>query len=217
MNSSNFSNRVNALINFVAIDFETANASRDSACALGAAIVRDGQIVDRRYTLLRPDVPFQRFCTYIHGIHESDVVHSPRFDDIYPTLFALLNEQTVAAHNASFDIAVLQASCRSRGLHMPQIESFCSVEMARKAWPELPKHKLNALCAAFSLPLKHHNAVEDATACAAIILRCAQELGVDSLDALRIILQRNAQRAAKRKLAEAAEQAQIAVNQQAAK
>lgn len=180
------------MLNFVAIDFETANASRDSACAIGAVRVRDGAIVDRRYSLIKPNTPFQKFCTYIHGISEKDVLNAPTFSDIYPAFFRMLDNQVVVAHNASFDVAVLRASCESRNLPMPSIESFCTVEMARKAWPNLSKYKLNLLCEEFSLPLKHHNAIEDATACSMILLKCAEEQHASSIDELTDILAKKA-------------------------
>lgn len=189
------------MLNFVAIDFETANASRDSACALGVVMVREGKIMDRRYSLIKPKGEFQKFCTYIHGITEEDVVHAPEFSDIYPAVFSMLNDQIVIAHNASFDIAVLKASCESRHLPFPNIESFCTVDMARKAWPDLPKHKLNVLCEEFGLPLNHHNAIEDATACSLLLLRCAKENRASSIPELRALLRKKADDMSKKKRA----------------
>ena len=43
---------------FTAIDFETANASRDSACAIGLVTVKDGVIVDEYYHLIRPKIMY---------------------------------------------------------------------------------------------------------------------------------------------------------------
>lgn len=189
------------MLNFVAIDFETANASRDSACALGVVVVKNNKIMDRRYSLLKPKGEFQKFCTYIHGITEQDVAHAPEFSDIYPALFSMLNDQIVVAHNASFDMAVLKASCESRHLPLPNIESFCTVDMARKAWPDLPKHKLNVLCDQFGLPLQHHNAIEDATACSLLLIRCAEENRASSIPELRTILRKKAATASKQKKA----------------
>ena len=39
---------------FAAIDFETANGQRCSVCSVGIVIVRNGEIVDRFYSLIRP-------------------------------------------------------------------------------------------------------------------------------------------------------------------
>ena len=171
-------------MNFIAIDFETANSSRDSACALGAVVVKDSKIVERRYSLINPQVPFQKYCTHIHGIDEEAVKKSPSFNDIHSVLFKLFNNNVIAAHNAVFDIEVFKSSCKSRNLKIPEFETFCSLEMSRKAWPNFEYHKLNYICEQFNFPLNHHNAIEDATACALIILKCAQEYKVDSFEEL---------------------------------
>ena len=193
-------------MNFIAIDFETANGSRNSACSLGIAVVREGAIVERRYSLINPHMSFQRYCCYIHGITESAVRQAPTFADLYPELFRLFDGQVIAAHNAAFDIAVLRASCEARGLKMPKVDPFCSVEMSRIAWPELPHHRLNSLAEEFGLELNHHNAIGDATACAQLILLCADQFGANNIEELRGMLaikarrNRDTERARKKKL-----------------
>ncbi len=175
-------------MDFVAIDFETANGSRNSACSLGVVIVEQGRIKDRRYSLIDPKTTFQRYCTYIHGITERAVKGAPTFSDIYPVLFEMLNGKVIVAHNAPFDVAVLKASCDGRGLAMPAVDPFCSVEMSRVAWPELPHHRLNSLAEQFNLELKHHNAIGDATACAQLVLICAEQFGANNIIELRGML-----------------------------
>lgn len=181
-------------MNFIAIDFETANGSRNSACSLGIAVVENGAIVERRYSLINPHMNFQRYCCYIHGITESAVRHAPTFADLYPELFQLFDGKVIAAHNAPFDIAVLRASCEARGLQMPSVDPFCSVEMSRIAWPELPHHRLNSLAEEFGLELNHHNAIGDATACAQLILLCADQFGANNIAELRGMLAIKARR-----------------------
>ena len=73
------------VISFVAIDFETANYSRDSACAVGLAAVRSGRIEVTRSFLIRP--PDSQFVfTWIHGLRWEDVRASPTFGELWPTL-----------------------------------------------------------------------------------------------------------------------------------
>jgi len=191
-------------MDFVAIDFETANSSRNSACSLGAVLIENGKIVQRKYSLINPEVPFHRFCTYIHGITEETVQDAPTFSQIHKSVFDMLDGHIIVAHNAGFDMAVLADSCRARGLAVPNSSSFCSVEMARKAWPEMSHHKLNSLCTHFNIPLKHHNAIEDATACAQIVLICAEQFGAKNIDELQSILAKKAKRDAERRKAELA-------------
>ena len=57
---------------FVAIDFETANHSRDSACSIGIAIAEGGHIVALEQRLIRPLTNEFRF-THIHGLTWSQV------------------------------------------------------------------------------------------------------------------------------------------------
>ena len=40
---------------FAAIDFETANNERSSVCSVGVVIVRGGEIVDKFYSLIKPE------------------------------------------------------------------------------------------------------------------------------------------------------------------
>jgi len=65
-------------MNFLALDFETANHYRDSACALGLVRVENNKIVDQASFLIRP--PYRDFVfTYLHGIAWEDVENEPDF------------------------------------------------------------------------------------------------------------------------------------------
>jgi DNA polymerase-3 subunit epsilon len=56
---------------FMALDFETADRGRDSACAIGLVRVEYGQIIYRASYLIRPPRDIFEF-TYIHGIRWND-------------------------------------------------------------------------------------------------------------------------------------------------
>ena len=90
-------------MNFVAIDFETANYARDSACAIGLVKVVGGEIVDKAVHLIKP--PTREFVfTYIHGLTWNDVATSADFGKLWPTLEPLLEgAEFLAAQNVSFD------------------------------------------------------------------------------------------------------------------
>jgi len=93
---------------FRAIDFETADYYRDSACSVAAIRIENGQVVDKFHTLLRP--PRNEFVfTYLHGITWEMTRKAPTFADVWPSLHKLLKGvDFIAAHNASFERAVLQ-------------------------------------------------------------------------------------------------------------
>jgi DNA polymerase-3 subunit epsilon len=156
-------------MNFVAIDFETANYRPDSACSVGLVKVVDGRIVESAVHLIRP--PTREFVfTYIHGLTWKQVASARHFGALWPTLKSLLHgAEFFAAHNASFDQKVLHACCDTHGLERPRLPFRCTVQMARRAWDIRPT-KLSDVCLRLGIPLDHHEALSDATACARIVL-----------------------------------------------
>ena len=158
---------------FVALDFETADYPRDSACALGLVRVENHRIVRRTYHLIRP--PRRRFSfTYLHGITWEDVAHQPTFAELWPSLTPFLEGvDFLAAHNASFDRSVLQKCCAGAGLPPPELPFECTVRLARQTWDIFPT-KLNDVCDYLGITLKHHHAASDAEACAMIVIAAHQ-------------------------------------------
>ena len=155
--------------NFTAIDFETANAYRHSACAIGVVRVRDGAVVARAYELIRP--PERRFdFTYIHGIAWSHVVAAPTFDAVWRKVLPLVEgSDFIAAHNASFDRSVLRACCALYGIDVPPTPFECTVKLARARW-NLHPTKLPDVARHLGVALNHHDAASDAEVCAKIVL-----------------------------------------------
>lgn len=172
-------------MNWVAIDFETANAKHSSACALGIAMVEDGRIIKRASWLIRPrDLYFNYYNTYIHGITKEDVKDKPQFNELWNDFKPFLEGKTVIAHNAGFDIGVLRQLLDESGIPYPELHYFCTRVLAKKVWPTLNSYRLNMISAHLGISLKHHDAEEDAVACAEISLRCCDEMGVSRLEDL---------------------------------
>ena len=164
--------RALAELNFTAIDFETANEQRGSACAVGVVQVRGGLIVSTFETLLRPRVLQMDWRNQqVHGISEADLRHAPSLADVWPQLLPYLHEQPVAAHNSAFDLSVLDHTCRDFDLTAPPLHALCSVKLAKVVWPQLERHRLNYLADFLGLELNHHDALSDARACAEITVR----------------------------------------------
>ena len=69
---------------FAAIDFETANECRSSVCSVGVVIVKDGNIVDKYYSLIHPEPDYyQWFCQEVHGLSEEDTDSAPAFPYVW--------------------------------------------------------------------------------------------------------------------------------------
>lgn len=155
---------------FAAIDFETADYGRDSACALAVVIAENGTIVDKRYSLIRP--PRRDFVfSYLHGITWSDVAKKPSFGEYWPEIKSLFEGvDFIAAHNAGFDRGVLHACCSLEGHKLPESRYLCTMKLARRLWNLYPT-KLSDVCRHFKIALNHHDAASDALACANIVLK----------------------------------------------
>jgi DNA polymerase-3 subunit epsilon len=171
-------------VKFVAIDFETADTGQDSACAVGLVRVEGGAIVARISSLIRPPRTWFEF-TGIHGITWDDVRDHPTFRDLWPQLRPILDGvEFLAAHNASFDRAVMEACCRAAGLTPPALPFQCTVRVARRVWGIFPT-KLPDVCRSLGIPLRHHDPASDAEACARILIAAAAAPGEGAATAAR--------------------------------
>lgn len=161
---------------FVAIDFETAKHSRDTACAVGVVRVENSRITRKEYRLINPKTYFLKYFTEnCHGLSEDDVKDSPEFDVVWQELLPMLEgTDFIAAHNAKFDKDVLHLCCKKYNLTPPEQRFVCSYEISKKLW-KLPSSKLNRVCEHLKIPLNHHHALSDANGCAEIMIRAMQE------------------------------------------
>jgi DNA polymerase III subunit epsilon len=157
---------------FAAIDFETADYGRDSACAIAIVVAEKGRILHKEYSLIRP--PRREFLfSYLHGITWEDVADKPCFGDVWEQMRNRFDGiDFVAAHNASFDRGVLYECCNSAGIQPPAHEYVCTMKLSRRLWNIRPT-KLSDVCNHFNIPLQHHDAASDAHACARIVLEAS--------------------------------------------
>lgn len=178
---------------FIAIDFETANHYRNSACALGLTKVVDGVIVESRAWLIRPyHIAFSEKNIAIHHIRPEMVKNEPNFAELAHEILPYFENCDFAiAHNAPFDFGVLSAVLQTYDLPNPKFNYSCTVQMARKAWPHLSSHKLNDLAASLGLPLNHHDALDDARVCAQIALAIFAEFNLQSIQDFDAYFQTN--------------------------
>lgn len=176
-------------LNFAAIDFETANAKRTSACSVGIAVVENGTLLDTYHWLIKPTpYQFHPINISIHGITPEDVLEAPSFFQVWQQVQEIIGSLPLVAHNAAFDMSVLRHGLDLTQSPYPSVEYLCTMLLARRTLPGAANHKLNTLCQHYSIPLQHHDAASDATACASLLLCLSRELGVDSLPQLRSVM-----------------------------
>lgn len=160
------------MLNFAAIDFETANNERSSVCSVGIVIVRDGKIVDKFYSLIKPEPEYYNYwCSQVHGLSLDDTMEAPIFPDVWAQIEPMIEGLPLVAHNKAFDESCLKAVFRVYQMDYPDYEFHCTCIASRKVWPEGP-HNLDIIAARCGYDLEdHHHALADAEACAAIALQ----------------------------------------------
>lgn len=170
-------------MDFTAIDFETANHHKTSACSIGITEVTGGKIQKTSHYFIRPYPDyFSNSNIAVHGIYAQDVEDAPTFDRLWPVIREKLDGRIVAAHFAAFDMGVLTAALDHYAIPYPQMDVLCSCLMARAAYPQLANHKLNNVCTYLDIPLDHHRADSDAAGSAGIINRIMADCRLNSLE-----------------------------------
>lgn len=181
------------MIDFCAIDFETATHERHSACEMGICVVEDGKVVKTETWLIRPpSYPyFNRHHVAVHGIQPEDVADAPTFDEIWYDAEKLIYGNLIIAHNAAFDTGVLRSCFEYYGLFKPKMNYLCSLQIAKKSWNYLPKYGLKTLAEHHGLHFNHHRAGDDAEICAQIALLGFERLMITRTEEVRDYFAKN--------------------------
>ena len=179
-------------MNFTAIDFETANSKRSSACAIGIMVVENGKIVKEITRLIKPEpYYFDYHNIRVHGITQEMVDDEVTFDELWSEIKPYIANRNIVAHNASFDISVLKAVLDSYEIQHPKLYYFCTVQMSKKSLPGFTNYQLPTVSNYFGIKLNHHDAGSDAKAAAKIAINLCKTSGAKDLKQLAGNIQYN--------------------------
>ena len=178
----------------VVLDFETTGLStvHDRIIEVGAVKLVDGQIVDELSFLCDPGVPLKPKITEITGISDLMLQGKESPAEGVTKLLEFIGDAAVAAHNASFDIGMLNAECERMGIsfHAPVLDTLT---FARRLYPNQKSYRLGALCRQLGVSLKNaHRAVHDAAATAQCLIKMyegAAEKGAKTLQDLDQVIE----------------------------
>ena len=158
-------------MNFIAMDFETANGKRTSACSLGIAVVRNLQIVETKHWLIRPEpFEFNYLNVLVHGLTETVLRDKPLFSECWNEIRPYLDNEMIVAHNTSFDISVLSQTLEHYDLPIPVLDYICSRQASQKVFDNVINYRLDTIADCLGIRFMHHNALEDATTAAKILI-----------------------------------------------
>jgi DNA polymerase III epsilon subunit-like protein len=151
-----------AFANFTAVDLETTtnDIERAEIVEIAAVRVRDGQIVERFVSLVKPVGPITQGAIDAHGIRESDVASAPAFADVWPQFRAFCGDDVIVAHNGyQFDFKILARMSRTPGNRF-DLCTYDTLPLARELYPT--SRKLVDLARQFGIsPGQSHRALDD--------------------------------------------------------
>ncbi len=169
---------------FVGIDFETLYSQRVSACSIGMVKYKDGEIVDRYYSLIRPPFEYEgkngKVLTLVHGISEDMLVNEKTFAELLPEIESFIEGLPLVAHNASVEKCCIRDACAYYGIEtsIDYNNIIDTLPLSREAEAKMGKvvegqgtHSLDAVCRRFGVEVKkHHNALDDAEMCGGLMI-----------------------------------------------
>ncbi|WP_143532469.1 exonuclease domain-containing protein [Saccharothrix sp. ALI-22-I] len=171
---------------WVAVDFETANWSRGSACAVGMTLVKDGAVTDRLSTYIQPpgEGGFHPYNTSLHGITAEMVHRAPQWPQALTQIMDFAGDRTLVAHNAAFDMGVIRDACTASSVPWPELRYACTLVVSRLTW-QLLTYRLPFVADAAGIVMgEHHDAQADADAAAHVMLAAMRLHQADTIDDL---------------------------------
>lgn len=157
---------------FVALDFETANGYRNSVCAMGLVLIVNWKIKNSFFSYINPQTNYwDSNCYRVHGIRQTDVLDSPTYEELWSSVDKIIGTSPIICHNKAFEKSCIDKCSMEFGTNC-NYNYIDTLQIARNFYPNFPNHKLNTVCERLDIDLKHHhNALEDAMACAKIFLK----------------------------------------------
>lgn len=172
------------MYDFIAIDFETANNNLTSACSVGLAMVKEHQIIKtEEYLIKPPTMNFNKSNVVINGITPDLVENAPSFCGVWEKINPYFQgQEIIVAHNAHFDMSVLMNCLEHYNLEIPDFIYLCSIQLSNGVCDHIG-NSLRDRTEYLGITLKnHHNSLNDAIACAQIVIECMRLANIDNLE-----------------------------------
>lgn len=170
-------------LDFVAVDFETANAQRASVCQVGLIRVEAGLVVERASRKVIPPTGLDSFDPRnirIHGITAADAAAGVPWAVALEEIYDFSSGLPFVAYG-NFDKGVFTQATTLIGAPVPDTLWYDAAAAARRILT-LPDYKLPTVAAHLEIPLlRHHDALADAEAAAHVTLALAQRSGSPTL------------------------------------
>lgn len=171
---------------YASIDVETTglDPERDAIIEIGVLVFRGDEELERWSSLVNPGRRVPPQITELTGITQADVERAPRLGEIRDQVTRLVEDRTLVAHNASFDLDFLQRNgmCKEN-------QALDTLELASVLLPSAGRFSLGALTRQLEIPvpegMRRHRALTDALLAAQLfraLAKRAESLPYETLE-----------------------------------
>ena len=167
---------------FAVLDFETTGVfgKKNRVIEIGIVHVKNLEIIDSYQTFINPGLLVPYYITRITGITDADLYDAPYFEDVTSEVLHFIGDSVLVAHNLPFDQSFLKNEFMRADTFLPQMNSLCTLKLARKMFPELKSKSLGNLVKHFGIKHKDvHRALGDAMATAKLLIKMISQLKED--------------------------------------
>lgn len=165
---------------YVVLDIENPNSRGNSICAIGLLIIKNGEIIEKKYSLINPEDRFDRTNSEITGLTESMVLDAPTLKEYWIELQSLLSEKIIIGHNIKYDLSVLSKALDRYDIPVPKFQYVCTLQLSRKLM-SAASYKLSSLVSDIGFSYEEHNALEDAVAAYQLLKYLVYECKPDTI------------------------------------
>jgi len=171
---------------YAVVDLETTGTDVESDEIVSLAVVRldaEGVELDRFASLVRPAGPIPAEAIAVHGIDDASVADAPSFAEVAGELVGLLEGAVFVAHNAGFDLPLLEHAFARAGIRYRPHGVACTLDAFRLLEPVERSHRLESLCERHGVPLDDaHDARGDVLATVALLrILLAREIAPETV------------------------------------
>lgn len=184
-------------LRYLVVDVETTGmraAYEDRVTEFAAVAVEGGATVPVLHSLVNPGRPIPWRISALTGITDRMVQGAPGFAAIAPYVRDAIDGRVFVAHNAAFDWGFVSAELARAGEVVPPAPQLCTVKLARKVLPFLPRRSLDHVTAHYGVRISgRHRADGDAVATAEVLRRLladAEQLGAATWGELQALTAR---------------------------
>ena len=152
-------------------DIEVLNQDPASVCAIGIVELLDQLVISTYYSLVKPrNLSYDVYRYKVHKIKTKSLLKERPFQDVWKDIHHYFENTIVVSHDIQGDMMNLRAVLKQNHISYPHLYMSCTNVLAHLVYPDLHKYNVKELSQMIGFEFQAHHALDDAKACAQILI-----------------------------------------------